>query len=117
MVFVEKLLKCFGIMHYGADVSFTKDDLRNMKTLDMVTALLPELHTYYIPCKAKVYLVNLDVPKCVTILRQIMRLHTVYLLSSQKMRNGVKSVFYVLVWPDRPQQLRKCEADTTLSFG
>ena len=116
MDLVEKLLKFFGIESYGADISFTKEDLRNIKTLDRVVALVPELYTYYIPCKAKVYLVDLDVQKCITVLRQIMRLHTVYLLSNQKMKNGIKSVYYVLVWPDRPNQLKKNETGTILTF-
>ena len=116
LTFVEKLLNCFGIDAYGADITFTKEDLKNFKTLEHITCLLDELHTYYIPCKARVYLVNLDVQKCVTILRQIMRLHTVYLLSNQKMKNGLKSVYYTLIWPDRPQQLRKCDTGMVLTF-
>lgn len=115
-LFLERLLKCYGIPHFGADITFTKDDLRNIHVQEKVIQLLDELRTYYIPCKAKVYLQDISVQKCVTILRQILRLHTCYLLSNQKMKNGQKVVLYTIIYPDKPQQLRKAEATTTLSF-
>lgn len=117
LAFLERLLKCYGVDHYGADITFTKEDLRNMHTLERVTELLDELRTYYIPCKAKVYLQNIDVQKCITILRQILRLHTCYLLSNQKMKNGQKVVLYTIVYPEKPQHLRKAETATVLTFN
>lgn len=114
--FLERLLLCYGIDKYGADITFTKDDLRNIHTQDKVTELLVELKTYYIPCKAKVYLQDISVQKCITILRQILRLHTCYLLSNQKMKNGQKVVLYTIIYPEKPQQLRKQENTTLLKF-
>jgi hypothetical protein len=102
---------------WGSDTTFTKEDLRNRGTVEKVSALLSELKTFYIPCKARVYLVDIDEQKCITILRQIMRLHSVYLLSNQRMRCSIKAVHYVLVWPNKPQQLRKNETHTVLTFS
>ncbi|KAG2424887.1 hypothetical protein HXX76_014045 [Chlamydomonas incerta] len=86
--------------------TFTKDDLRVRKTHDTIKDLAPELQTYYIPCKYNVYVatlldesipVDVRVKKCITVLRQILRMHSCYILSNQVMKYGEKKVHYTLV--------------------
>lgn len=113
---LNRLLLCFGIESYGQEVSFTKEDLKHINTRDKVNAMVPELNAYYIPCKARVYLTNITVPTCITILRQILRLFSCYLLSNQKMKHGTKQVHYTIMYPDKPLQLRKQEMPCILSF-
>ena len=113
---LDRLLLCFGIEEYGQEVSFTKEDLKRVGTLDKVQELLADLRNYYIPCKARVYLEEVTIPKCITILRQILRLYSCYLLSNQKMKHGTKQVHYMIMYPDKPSQLRKQETNCVLSF-
>lgn len=115
--FLLKLLECFGVSAFGQDVMFTKEDLVKMDTAGRMAALQEELYSYYIPCKARVYVADLTVPKCITVLRQILRLHTCCLFSNQKMKDGVKRVHYSIVWPDNPQRLKKRADTVVLSFN
>lgn len=114
--FLLKLLKCFGVESFGQDVTFTKEDLVKMGTVDQVTAMQEELQSYYIPCKARVYVVDLTPQKCITILRQILRLHTCCLFSNQKMKDGIKRVHYTIVWTNSPPHLKKKTENVVLSF-
>lgn len=113
----EKLLKCFGIQQFGESVSFTKEHLVLIKTLDKFKELVDELRQYYIPCKARIYLEDLTVQKCITVLRQILRLYSCYLMSIQKMKFGVKSVYYSVNWPDSQCFLKKQSAPCVLDFN
>lgn len=112
----ERLLNCFGIEQIGDNVSFTKEHLVMIKTLDKFKELVDELRQYYIPCKARIYLENLTVPKCITVLRQIMRLYSCYMMSIQKMKFGVKSVYYTIIWPDSQCNLKKQASPCVLTF-
>ena len=51
---------------------FSKEDV----CLDTLDAWLPELESYYIPCKAKRFLhENFDAHRCITILRHFSIVH------------------------------------------
>jgi hypothetical protein len=113
---LDRLLECFGIKDFGAEISFTKEELKRINTLEKIAGIVTELHEYYIPCKARVYLENMTLPKCITILRQILRLYSCYLLSNQKMKHGSKQVHYTIMYPDMPSQLRKQDTPCILSF-
>ena len=76
------------------DYMFCKADLERINTLEKVQELKDELCQYYIPCKAKLYLTNLDVNKCITIFRQILKLFNILLISKQKYIKHKKTTFY-----------------------
>ena len=56
-----------------------------------------ELLRYYIPCKAKIYLLNIDEKRCITILRQFLKVHNYTLMSKEKYVKGKKSLFYQVI--------------------
>lgn len=123
--FVERLLAAYGVGGLNAPAVFTKDDLRARGTPEQVKPLVEELRGFYIPCKYRVYVAPLTdaempcevrVKKCITLLRQILRLHSVYVLSNQVMKFGEKKVHYTIMWPDRPHHMLKSESDVTVSF-
>lgn len=124
-VFVDRLLSKFGVEGVNHVATFTKDDLRVRGTHESIKELIPELRNYYIPCKFNVYVaslmddtipVDVRVKKCITVLRQILRMHSCYILSNQVMKYGEKKVHYTLVWPDRPQQMMKHVANVVVEF-
>lgn len=123
--FVERLLQAYNIPGLNSPAVFTKDDLRARNTPELIMPLVEELKGYYIPCKFRVYVaplhddtvdVDVRVKKCITLLRQILRLHSVYMLSNQVMKFGEKKVHYTIMWPDRPHHMLKTESDVTVSF-
>lgn len=93
-----KLLECFGYSreNMSSDIMFSKHDLERNNTIQRVNALKDELSKYYLPCKAKVYLSALDEKKCVTILRQVLRLHGYLLSSKQRYVKQKKTTFYYI---------------------
>lgn len=114
---LERLVACFGILFFGENISFTKDQLLVMGTLEKVCELVNDLRQHYIPCKARLYLENLNIQKCITILRQILKLHSCYLSSIQKMKFGTKRVYYTIIWPDNSTFIKKQVSPCILSFA
>lgn len=91
-----KLCNAFGFTNLSEDYTFSKLDLDRINTLEMVNNLKDELYQYYIPCKAKLYLANLDLNKCITLFRQILRLNNKALTSRQKYIKHKKITFYII---------------------
>lgn len=92
------ILKCFGYddLNSNEEKSFSRFDLERLKTIEQMTLLKDEIYKYYLPCKAKIYINTLDEKKCITILRQILRLHNYTLTSKQKYIKKKKITFYVI---------------------
>lgn len=92
------ILKCFGYddLNSNEEKSFSRFDLDRLKTIEQMALLKDEIYKYYLPCKAKIYINTLDEKKCITILRQILRLHNYTLSSKQKYIKQKKITFYVI---------------------
>ena len=99
--FTKTLLKLFGIKDIDDNHSFTRFNLIDLKTVEHMEEHLDELKKYYIPCKAKKYLHGLNEKKCITILRQFLKIHNLTLNSKEKYTNGKKHLFYQVI----PQQI------------
>jgi hypothetical protein len=89
-----KILICYGFNSIDDEHSFCKSDLEKLNTLNKINALKDEISKHYLPCKAKIYLDNLDINNCITILRQILRLHNQLLVSKQKYIKQKKTTIY-----------------------
>jgi len=98
----ENLLKLFGIKDINDNHSFTRSNLKDLKTVEKIKETITKLSKYYIPCKAKKYiLTELNEKKCITILRQFLKIHNHTLISKEKYINGKKMLFYQVI----PQQI------------
>ena len=99
---LDTFLSCYGISGLGDDHIFSKVDLHKMNTCDKLKDLSDVLHTYYIPCKATIYLQNITCKKAITILRQVLRCHGYKLKSIERNMQNTKNVFYSIVTIDQP---------------
>jgi hypothetical protein len=73
--------------------SFTKEQIK----VSQVELLLPELESYYIPCKAQIYLhPPLTSSRCITIAKHILRANGYSLLSTELSIKGVKHTQYTI---------------------
>ena len=61
----ERILENFGIKGVHDNHSFTKENLYDLNTIDNINNMYDELIRYYIPCKGKKYLINLNEKKCI----------------------------------------------------
>ena len=74
------------------------------------------LEEYYLPCKKKVYLDNLTLKKCITILRQLVKLYDYILKSNEKYIKGEKIIIYYIVPISMKTQNNKIEKNCVISF-
>ena len=84
--FLNKLLNCFGL----------QNNLINLNTIDKINNLLPELVIFYLPCKYNYFLKNLTINKCITILKQVLRLFDYQLKKREHVINKIKIIYYFL---------------------
>tara|TARA_Y100001936_G_C15893881_1_gene569503 strand:+ start:21 stop:416 length:396 start_codon:yes stop_codon:yes gene_type:complete len=97
----EKILENFGIKGMDDNHSFTRENLSDLNTVDNINNMYDELIRYYIPCKGKKYLTDLNEKKCITILRQFLKILNYTLMSKEKYIKGKKTLFYQVI----PQQI------------
>ena len=97
----EKLLEYFGIKGLDDNHSFTRGNLSDLNTVENISEIYDELIRYYIPCKGKKYLIDLNEKKCITILRQFLKIQNYTLMSKEKYTGGKKILFYQVI----PQQI------------
>jgi hypothetical protein len=94
--FLNKFLNLYGINNLEDSVEFSKYELIDLNIVDKIEDLIPELVMYYLPCKYNMFLSNINVNKCLTILRQIIKLYNYELKKREHVQNKRKSIYYHL---------------------
>ncbi len=93
--FVEDVLKLFIPNGFqDSYYQFSRKMITEKNIIEKLNLLMPQLKNYYMNCKHKKYLENLDPKKCVTILRQLLRLYDYRVISIEKYHNGQKFLLY-----------------------
>jgi|TARA_B110000879_G_scaffold122260_1_gene161795 hypothetical protein len=93
----EKILENFGIKGLDDNHSFTRDNLYDLNTVENINSMYADIIRYYIPCKGRKYLVELTEKKCITILRQFLKIQNYTLMSKEKYINSKKILFYQVI--------------------
>ena len=91
---VLTILEYFNLTGFEDTKSFTKKDLTMFDTVKKINENIVVLEELYLPCKAKIYLTELNEKKCVTILRQLLKLFKYNLKSTEKYIQGDKMIEY-----------------------
>lgn len=94
--FLNKFLNLYGINNLEDSVEFSKYELIDLNIVHKIEELIPELVMYYLPCKYEMFLTNMNVNKCLTILRQIIKLYDYELKKREHVQNKKKSIYYHL---------------------
>ena len=94
--FIEKFITLFGLIGITDKRCFSRKDLIDLKTIENVNKLLPELKIYYIPCKARNYLSELNEKNVITVLRQLLKTIGYNVYSYEKYHKGSKYVAYAI---------------------
>jgi hypothetical protein len=97
-----KIVRSFGLVDMNDTSLFSKNDIIKNKTIESILSLKDELEKYYLPCKAKCYLTSIDDKKCITLLRQILRLFGLQLQTRQKYVQSKKMTFYNITKESMP---------------
>ena len=91
---VVTILEYFNLTGFDDTKSFTKKDLAVFETVKKINENIALLEELYLPCKAKIYLTELNEKKSVTILRQLLKLFKYNLKSTEKYIQGDKMIEY-----------------------
>ena len=93
---VQSVLEAFGLENIEDTRLFTKEHMQDVETVQKLTELIPTLKEYYIPCKSKKYLADLNEKKCITILRQFLKHIDYNLKLKEKYIKGKKNYLYFI---------------------
>ena len=96
-----KIVQSFGLVDLNDTSLFCKNDMIKNDTIAKITLLKDSLDEFYLPCKARCYLKSIDAKKCITLLRQILRLFGLKLHTRQKYVQSKKMTFYNIVKEDK----------------
>ena len=97
---VQSVLEAFGLDNIEDTRLFTKDHMIDVETVQKLSELTDELKGYYLPCKGKIYLSDLNEKKCITILRQFIKIHHYKCIGMEKSLKGKKLMTYRLLYSD-----------------
>ena len=118
---VNLLLNIFGLDKLDNALTdtkyFTKEYLKDNNAVEKIEELKDKLETYYLPCKARDYIHNIDIRRCITILRQFIRIHGYTLMYKEKYIDGKKTTIYRVVVEEKttPKKQTK-EKKIVISF-
>ena len=87
---IIELLNLFGIQDFNDNRYFTKQDMIDLKTINNITSIIDKLKDYYLPCKSKIFLNNLNQNRCITILRQFLKTHNYTIKTKKKLVKGIQ---------------------------
>ena len=95
-----RVLNAFGLTDFKDIKNFSRKDLDAIKCVETMQILKDELLDYYLPCKARTYLNDLNNKNVITILRQICRLNGYSVQSREKYVKGDKFIIYQIIPSD-----------------
>ena len=114
--FVISLLNLYGIDDFDDNRFFTKKNLEALNTVEKLNEISDEITKYYIPCKAKTYLKNIDINRSIVILRQFLKCYGYTLFSKEKFIKGEKHIIYKIVAIDKEINTPKKKEKIVVSF-
>tara|TARA_Y100000385_G_scaffold290525_1_gene364064 strand:+ start:9658 stop:10089 length:432 start_codon:yes stop_codon:yes gene_type:complete len=92
----NKIIQSFGLQNLNDTRSFSRKDLKILKTIENIEKLKTELYECYLPCKSRTYLNELNEKNIVTVLRQILKTKNYTINSREKYMRGEKFIIYSL---------------------
>jgi len=90
MEFAEYVLRQMGFIGFNDLRWFSRDEI-NLSTTE---EWLPELESYYLPCKAKRFLHTWTDSTVLTIMRHVLHVHDYTLQKEERLYKGVKQMLY-----------------------
>ena len=93
---INKLLLAFGLTSLEDKNNFSRRDLETLVTVFVINQMKEDLEKYYLPCKSRTYLHDLNTKNVVTVLRQFVKTQGYSIQSQEKYHKGDKFIIYGL---------------------
>ena len=115
---LDLLLESFNLENIDDNKIFTKKDLKEFDAVGKINKHKKEFEKYYLPCKGKKYLNELNEKKIMTILKQIVKTFNLFIFSKEKYIDGEKFITYQIVPLDQKNilKLKKKDQKYIVSF-
>lgn len=111
---LQELLEIFSLESLEDTTFFTKQSLKDSNAVENMEQLSTKLQAYYIPCKSRVYLENIDENKCITILRQFLKTQGYTLVTKDRSLKGQKMKIYRLIKITDPKKDKEKKAENIM---
>ena len=108
---LDEILNAFGLENLNDKKIFSRNDLENINTVEKLNVIKERIGEYYLPCKKKVYLKNLNTKKSITLLRQFIKVYNYTLFSKEKYSKNEKIIVYQII-PKENNKLEKTIKNT-----
>ena len=97
--FILQIALLYGITldNLSKKSTFTKQELVKLDIVNKIEEIKDKLDNFYLKCKSKIYLNEINVTKCVTILRQLLKLYNYKIQSSEHYNNSKKYIVYTII--------------------
>ena len=95
---IKLLLEIFGLDDLDDSRFFTKKNMIDLNVVQKINDNYKLFNNYYLPCKSKIYLKNLNEKKCITILRQFLKSFHYKCIAIEKSSDGKKYMTYRLIY-------------------
>ena len=94
---VIEIIRLFGLKNFDDIQLFTKQNMIELNTVEKMKDYIPKLQDFYLPCKSKIYLQDLNERKCINILRQLLKQYNHTLISKEKYIKSIKYNFHQII--------------------
>lgn len=94
---LHEIISAFGLRNLDDKRNFSRKDLALLNTVELINNLKEKLVKYYLPCKARTYLNDLNEKNVITILRQCIKPFNYTVCSREKYLKGEKFIIYNIV--------------------
>lgn len=94
---VKRLTSAFGFKDLNdRETEFNILTMMTLNTINIINTLEPILSTFYLPCKKEKYIGDWTPKRCITVLRQFLKIYELRLIYREKLINGKKYNVYKL---------------------
>lgn len=112
---IENIIKSFGLQGFNDNNYFSKIDT-SQEQINLIIDKINELTIYYLPCKRKIYFDELNYKKCITIMRQCLKLFNYKIKSKEKYFKGQKKIIYQIIPNDKTVIHKKINDECIINF-
>ena len=97
MDIINELLEIFGLKGLNDEHHFSREDLKKIDVVDKVNTIKEKLSYFYLPCKSRLYLNDLNEKNVITILKQFIKVYNYSIISREKYMKKKKFIIYKII--------------------
>ena len=94
---VNELLEIFGLKGLDDEHHFSREDLKKTDVVYKINLIKDKLSSFYLPCKSRLYLNDLNEKNVITILKQFIKIYNYSILSREKYMKKKKFIIYKII--------------------